>query len=198
MAGRPKLSLDAIAERREGILRAAIDVIASKGSSGAQIADVAAALEIGHGTVYRYFENKQELFGAVVRYAIQRIASALVDDAPTTETLDEYRAQVRRVGQRLFELAIEEPALAKLLLFESHEAVDQAFEAFAEITESYLKNGKKRGYFRKDFNTKIAARAINAMILEGARQVLRSEDPIGTRNQWSKEIPELFIRGVEA
>ncbi len=202
MAGRKKLSDDAIAERRAEIVEAAVLVFAERGYAGAQISNVAQSLGIGHGTIYRHFVDKKDLYAEVVRYAIARIG-AVVTVSPSAETIEDYLAQVRHQGQQLFEMTIAEPALAKLILTEAPasdpevaELVEQAFQALDGITELYLEHGKKRGYFRTDFNTRIAARALNVMTLEGMRQVLRSSEPLKTKREWLDQIPELFILGV--
>lgn len=204
MAGRPKLAAEAIEQRRHDIERAAAKIFALKGYSGTQIADIAAELGIGHGTVYRYFQDKADVFGAVIRYSIMRVAGALIAEQPNMATLDAYQAQVRRIGDRLFDLVIAEPEITRLLLSlapaerDAGVLVEQAMDTFAVMTEAYLKNGQARGYLRKNLDTEVAARAINAMILEGARQVLGAEDPVKTKEKWSRTIPQLFLRGARA
>lgn len=57
-------------ERRRHILDAAIPVFTHKGLAGTKIADIAAASEISQGLIYRYFENKEEIFAALVERAM--------------------------------------------------------------------------------------------------------------------------------
>ncbi|MFO0727517.1 MAG: TetR/AcrR family transcriptional regulator [Myxococcota bacterium] len=203
MAGRPRATADYVEQRRFEIVRAASKVFAEKGYAAAQIADIAAELGIGHGTVYRYFKDKRHLLDAVIDFAILRVAGALANDQPSADSLEEYRAQVQRIGQNLFELVLEEPDLARLLFKEAYGAdqelaakMQSAMSAFASLTEGYLVNGKKKGFFRKDFNTTIAANAINAMVFEGARQVMLASDPRAAKREWMREIPELYLSGI--
>ena len=63
MGKRPNPELHA--RRRAQISGAARKVFAEKGYHSAQIADIARELEIGHGTVYRYFKDKRAVFIAV-------------------------------------------------------------------------------------------------------------------------------------
>lgn len=55
------------AERREALVRAAIEVIAEKGLSGTRIADVAARAGISPGHVLYYFDGKSDLFSRALR-----------------------------------------------------------------------------------------------------------------------------------
>src|SRR6187401_1367635 len=62
-------------DKREAILRAAIDVFAERGYFNAQVADVARAAGVAAGTVYLYFRSKDDLlvsiFEKTMREAIQ-------------------------------------------------------------------------------------------------------------------------------
>src|SRR5258707_11028498 len=60
-------------ERREQVIQAAAQVFARKGLADTKIADIAAAADISHGLVYRYFKSKEEVFAAVVERAVQGI-----------------------------------------------------------------------------------------------------------------------------
>ncbi len=48
-------------DKREEIVRAALELIAENGFHGAPMAMIAARADVGAGTIYRYFENKDVL-----------------------------------------------------------------------------------------------------------------------------------------
>jgi AcrR family transcriptional regulator len=54
-------------ERPGEILNAALDVFAARGFAAAKLDEVAARAGVSKGTLYLYFENKEELFRSVVR-----------------------------------------------------------------------------------------------------------------------------------
>ena len=56
--------------RPEEITAAALEQFVERGYSGTRLEDVAARAGISKGTLYLYFENKEELFKAVVREGI--------------------------------------------------------------------------------------------------------------------------------
>ena len=55
------------AERRDALVRAAIDVIAEKGLSGTRVADIGARSGISPGHVLYYFEGKSDIFTRALR-----------------------------------------------------------------------------------------------------------------------------------
>ncbi|MBJ7348566.1 MAG: helix-turn-helix transcriptional regulator, partial [Thermoleophilaceae bacterium] len=91
----PRLSAaDLTDQRRDEIYHAAVSVFAEHGYRDATIAKIAAVMGAGHGTIYRYFSNKQ----AIVEYVIQRAVMQLMpvieaEPADATTTLEEYREQ---------------------------------------------------------------------------------------------------------
>jgi AcrR family transcriptional regulator len=168
-------------KRRAEILEAAFRVFARKGYHDTNVADIAAELAIGHGTIYRYFKNKLDVFHAVVEEAIARVAAVVSAEAPdATSSLDAYRAQIERIGLRLFALFEQERDLARILFTEAlgtepavAAKVDEAMDLFATFTEQYLQNGQAKGFLRRGVDTRVIALAVNAMIFEGARRLLR-------------------------
>ena len=55
------------AERREALVRAAIDVIGERGLSGTRVADIGERAGISPGHVLYYFEGKAEIFARALR-----------------------------------------------------------------------------------------------------------------------------------
>src|SRR5262245_38162502 len=87
--------------RRAQILSEAVRGFGEKGYHATNIADIAQRLGLGHGTFYRYFRSKLDIFDAVVDGIVAAISRLVLEEAATdAETLDEYRAQLGRIGRR--------------------------------------------------------------------------------------------------
>ncbi len=138
------------------------------------IADIAARLGIGHGTFYRYFDNKRDIVDHVITDLIDRILGALThENAPdAVHTLEDYREQTARIGDSLGRILTEDPRIPRMLLFDAP-GVDQAmadrvlsfFDLATGLTAAYLTHGVQEGYLRSDLDVDNTARAINGMIL---------------------------------
>src|SRR4051812_30091416 len=81
--GRPKV--EGLAERRwDEILPVATVLFAREGYTNTDLQDVANALGVGKGTLYRYFPTKQEMFQAAVDRVIAGMRKA-IDQAADAE-----------------------------------------------------------------------------------------------------------------
>ena len=61
---------------RPRISRAALKVFAKKGYSGAAVSDIASQADIGKGTIYEYFDSKEDLFFAVFKWYSKKTGAA--------------------------------------------------------------------------------------------------------------------------
>lgn len=198
-------SVDRTARRRQEILDAALGVFAAKGYHAAGIADIAAELNIGHGTFYRYFKNKLDIFNAVLARIMGEIMVVLTREPPTTDSLDEYREQLHRIGQGLFDVFVTDLRSIRIVFFEAlaadpqvRDGVMNALDMSANLTRAYLDNGVRKGFLRADLDTEIASKAINAVIFEGVKQVLRAPDAEAEARRWVQHGVRLMLEGVAA
>src|SRR3954453_23288460 len=90
-------------EKREAILRAAIDVFAERGFFNAQVADVARAAGVAAGTVYLYFKGKDDLLVSIfersMREGLTKGRAAVAGPCdPRERLLRIARAHLARLG----------------------------------------------------------------------------------------------------
>ncbi|MGW4214708.1 TetR/AcrR family transcriptional regulator [Lentzea sp. NPDC004789] len=191
-------------ELRREIIDAAFDCFAERGYHATGIADVATRLGIGHGTFYRYFQNKRDIVDHVVDDLVARITGALTaENAPdAVSTLAEYREQSARIGEALARIFGEDPRVPRLLLFEAP-GIDRAmaerildlFDLAAALTAAYLSHGVELGYLRADLDVGNTARAINGMILGSAIASLRTPED---QTALSEAIRRVMYDGIAA
>lgn len=172
-------------ELRRDIIDAAFDCFAETGYHATGIADIAARLGIGHGTFYRYFQNKRDIVEHVMTDLIERITGALVnEDAPDApHTLQEYRDQSERIGESLARIFLADPRVPRMLIFEAP-AIDKEmaervlgfFELATTLTAEYLAHGVREGYLLASLDVENTARAINGMILGSAIASIQNPD----------------------
>jgi AcrR family transcriptional regulator len=92
--GRPPTP-EACARRREEILEAAVKLFAEHGYANTDMQVLADTVEVGKGTLYRYFSSKRELFLAATDQ-IMRNARALIDKTIVgiTDPLERIRVAI--------------------------------------------------------------------------------------------------------
>lgn len=86
-------------EKKSQILEASIKVFADKGWNKTKISDIAEAANIGKGTVYEYFQSKDELFAASFRY-FMALAESIVAEriSPLDDPLERLWAYILSWG----------------------------------------------------------------------------------------------------
>jgi AcrR family transcriptional regulator len=195
-----------VERRRRQIIEAAYEVFSRKGYSAAGIADIAEELGIGHGTFYRYFKNKRDILDQVVDYGVERIMEALsLETAEPAETLDDFREQLRRIGERLFSLLDSEPGLGQVVLLEAT-SIDEEMtqrvlgliDTFGALAGRFLENGVKRGFLRRGLDTDSTGRAVTALTLPGLFAAVRGEAGEAERRRYIEAMVALVCDGIAA
>lgn len=192
---------------RNEIIEAAFLEFSERGYHQTGIADIARRLGMGHGTFYRYFQNKRDIFDHVVQDVALRLSTLLdAPDAPgAVATLDDYRQQCRRIAQRFVAFTHANPRVLRLLMLEAT-SVDAALTArvfkilgvSGTVTASYMQNGVDRGFFRKDLDVQATAKVVVAIIMGGLTQYLAApDDQAGMRRYMDAGI-EMLIQGMAA
>ena len=190
--------------RRQEILEAGYRLFGQRGYHGTSVSDIAQELGMSHGTFYRHFENKLDLFQQIIGDVLERIKRLLAPENPEgPETLEEYVALARRIGHRLYQAFASDPLLSQLLFVESvgidpelNQRIRQAFEMAGLMGEEYLANGVRRGFFRADLDTRRVALLINAMVLEAGRWAQTPANTEAEQALWMESIVAMIARGI--
>jgi AcrR family transcriptional regulator len=103
------------AETRALVLRVASNLFEAKGFEATTIRDVAAAAEVGTGTVFVHFAGKDELLYAVLFEELEHVVAKVLAAAPKPGLLDE----LRRIPAAFLRLYASRPALYRVLLRQS-------------------------------------------------------------------------------
>lgn len=120
--GRPKV--EGLAElRREQILAAATEEFARRGFAGTDLQVVANRLDVGKGTVYRYFRTKEALFLAAVDRGMRLLTQRTNDAA--ARTLDPLDRIIRATHVYL-EFFDENPEFVELFVQERAQFRDRS------------------------------------------------------------------------
>jgi AcrR family transcriptional regulator len=192
-------------ELRREIIDAAFDCFAENGYHATGIADIAARIGIGHGTFYRYFENKRDIVEHVVDEAAAKILTALsADNAPeAANTLADYQAQSERIGEALGDILINDPRLPRMILEapgidpEMSNKVMEFFDLARALNANYIQHGVDTGYLRADLDIEGTADAIIGMILAAMMAAVRQPDRARQR-RLALAIRTLMFEGIAA
>ncbi len=140
--------------RRAQILEAARDLFVDKGYHSTTVDDIVGRVEVARGTFYLYFPDKRAVLETMVDDFFVRVTEAIksidLDDADRPPLL-QLRANLRR----LCELALAEPALMKILLYdvpgldsELDAKLRDFYAALRRFLEESLEEGQRIGLVR--------------------------------------------------
>jgi AcrR family transcriptional regulator len=102
-------------ELRNAIIDAAVEIVSSQGVEALSIRGVAERIEYAPGTIYLYFENKDELLRSVVEEAARRFDAALAAAVPDPSTAGSPIEQLRALRRAYIRFALEQTAAFRLL-----------------------------------------------------------------------------------
>jgi AcrR family transcriptional regulator len=175
---------DKKAARRAAILDAATAVFGDKGYAAATVDDIVLRLGVARGTFYLYFDDKQDVFDALVDDFVTRLEAAVIsiDVAhPTITPVEQLRQNLARV----ISLALSEPVLMRLALHDAASQgpelarrVDAFYERLHRLLDESLSIGQRIGLVRagdRRVMVAIGLGGLKEMIYAAARGALKGD-----------------------
>jgi len=187
-------------EKRQRILRAAIDVFAKKGYFTARMTDVAAEAGVADGTLYLYFEGKEDLllniFDHVLGHFVEQVEREIAD-------VDDPVEKLRILIRMHLESLNSDPHLAQVLQIEIRHSrhflslfTRGKLGTYLSVLRGIIEEGQKVGRFRTDINpglvTNVVFGAVDEFVMswllqDGSADLVRYVDPL----------MKLLIEGLE-
>ncbi|MDO4847946.1 MAG: TetR/AcrR family transcriptional regulator [Clostridiaceae bacterium] len=158
-----KATFDNIApEKRERIINAATAEFALKGFENANINSIAKKADVSVGSLYKYFENKQDMFLTIIHYSIATMEDMLNE---LLESDEDILLKVEHIIRTIQQYSKENVLIVKLYNVMTSEnnprfASQFAFEMesmTARIYRTAIERGKKAGDVREDIDSAFAA-----------------------------------------
>jgi len=147
----------------ERILEVTEDVLRRYGLAKATVVDVARALDVSHGSVYRHFPSKASLREAVAKRWLNRASAPLEKiaqaDAPAPAKLERWLRALFTAKQKRFNEDPEMFATYLTLAQEACKVVKGHKEGLIDQVASILSDGVKQGAFEVA-DVKTSARAV--------------------------------------
>ena len=122
--------------KRQGILRAAMEVFAEKGMANTKIADISERAGIGKGTLYEYYTNKEEIFREAMVWFMTSIKNEVTEQM---SLVSDPRAKLRSLVWGMIDGASALGEYIKIMLdFWSVGMRTQEVEPWREIYQWYI------------------------------------------------------------
>src|SRR5512139_236067 len=188
------------ADKRNRILRAAIQIFSQKGFFNSKVSEIARASGVADGTIYLYFKNKDDLLislfeekmGEVVAGVRQRISAGGDALAKLRIFIDNHMELLEREAGLIEVLQVELRQSKKFL----KDYTPAKFFEYLEVISDILEEGKREGIFRPDLNVSVARRAIFGALDELCLTYVLSHNPKYNPSVSSAEVCRLLLEGL--
>jgi TetR/AcrR family fatty acid metabolism transcriptional regulator len=192
-------------DKRERILRAAIKVFARKGFYATRVSEIAKAAGVADGTIYLYFENKDDVLVSIFEDRITKLLEVLRREI---DAGDGFEDKLRRVVELQLGLLEGQRDLAEVItvnLRQSSRLLKQyaapLFTEYLEIVASLISEGQKQGVVRDDVSPRVVARALwgalDGVALTWALGGAKASKPDSLKRAAS-QIAAIFLDGVRS
>jgi len=175
-------------EKRQRIMKAAIEVFLRKGFESATMDEVANKARIAKGTLYLYFKDKADLYGSLLEEKIDILTQALAAIAATAESAHvRLEAMIRRnlefitgeySGPEFFShtQAGHDPEVLKVI----RSRVTPKLAGLLQVIAGVVQQGVETGEFRKVDPFDVAVRVFGLVNVNLMRRALDPEplDPV--------------------
>ena len=157
-------------EKRALIIEAAAKVFARRGFSGTLMADIAVEAGIGKGTLYEYFDSKEDLFFAVFEWFVQATeAEAKVSisalGGSASERLDALSDSLMSSWAQMkdmYSLVMEfwSASASSQMRERFKQAFKNGYSDFRQIVSALIREGIQGGEFRPEVDAESVAAAL--------------------------------------
>ncbi len=158
------------ADKYRAILRAAIRVFARRGYFNARVSEIARAAGVADGTIYLYFNSKDDLLVAIFEETVGRV---LAEARAALEALPGPLEKLRRLAEMHLSLFAKDRNLAVVFQVELRQST-KFMERFSrtmladyfQLIESVITEAQKRGIFRPEISPKLATKVFFGILDE--------------------------------
>src|SRR6476469_9349480 len=156
--------------KRERILRAAIEVFALNGYFNAKVSEIAKAAGVADGTIYLYFDGKEDVLLTIFREHTRHYLQSLEHDLASARRADErmriaIRHHLETLGRDRALAVVSQVELRHSLkfmsLFSQQEVAD-----YLNILRKIVEGGQREGTFRRNLHPQLAAKAVFGILDE--------------------------------
>ena len=185
--------------KRERILRAAVDVFAEFGYFNAKVAQIAKAAGVADGTIYLYFDGKEDLLITIFREHTRNYLHSLEQHLANVNRADErlriaVRHHLETLGRDRALAVVSQVELRHSLkfmsLFSQQEVAD-----YLNVIRNVVEHGQEEGTFRRNVHPQLAAKSIFGVLDEMVTSWILSEKEYDLPAQ-AEQVADLILTGL--
>lgn len=187
-------------DKRRRIIDAATKIFAEKGFFKAKVSDIAREAQVADGTIYLYFENKDDILISLFEEQMNRVLEDM-----KTHVLNEKNA-IKKIEKfafnhlKLMELNKNMAEIIQVELRQStkfmKEYKNEKFHQYLNLIGDIIREGQEEGLFKGDIIPGIAKRAFFGALDEMSRFWVLSSRKKYDIETAAKQISGYFLNGL--
>lgn len=192
------ISTGAREEKYTDILKAAIRVFSEHGFDGAKMEYIAKEAGIGKGTVYEYFQSKEQLFEEILKFSVEEYRTGLQESIDQGETIEgkilncsRYNAEFLNNHMDIVQIAMQVNMLSKEIrvqLIAEHGTILKHYTEMVRVA-------KAKGELRPDLDEELATCCIVGTLDQFCKQrVFCDPRPLGEVDH--QAIVDVMLKGL--
>jgi TetR/AcrR family transcriptional regulator, fatty acid metabolism regulator protein len=185
--------------KRDRILRGAVDVFARNGYFNAKVSEIAKAAGVADGTIYLYFDGKEDLLITIFREHTRSYLESLRAQLIGVSRPDErFRLVIRHhlesLGNDRALAVVYQVELRHSLKFMSLFSQEEVAE-YLDVLRGIIEHGQKEGVFRRTLHPQLVAKAVFGILDEMVTSWMLSEKEYPLAEQ-ADQIADLVLTGL--
>lgn len=173
-------------EKYAAIIEAAVKVIAENGYHNSQVAKIAREAGVADGTVYLYFENKEDILISLFKEKMGQLITLIEGELKECTGAGE---KLRRLVELHLSFLQADRNLALVTQIQLRQAdqtiregITEPLRAYFKIIDEVLEQGKEQGVFQADIDVRIARSMVFGTLDEVATRWVMSKREYNLRD----------------
>ena len=182
------------------IIKAATKIFAQKGFFQAKVSDIAKEAQVADGTIYLYFENKDDILISLFEEQMNRV---LEDMKRQISTEDDAIKKIEKFAYNHLKLMELNKNMAEIIQVELRQSTkfmkeykNEKFHQYLNLIGDIIEEGQQKGIFKEDIIPGIAKRAFFGALDEMSRFWVLSRRKKYDIETAAKQISDYFLTGL--
>lgn len=187
-------------DKYDAIIDAAVRVIAEHGYHNAQVARIAREAKVADGTIYLYFENKDDV---LISLFTEKMGKFVSEAKQVLNEFDSPIEQLREIIRLHFENLERDHKLAIVTQIELRQSnpevrkrINAVLKKYLDVIDRVIEAGINQGMFRPDVDVRNVRKMIFGTIDETVSSWIMDERKYSLVEQ-ADEIHRLFLYGIK-
>lgn len=196
----PRKSTKPRKDKHQSIIQAAVKVFAQKGFYQAKVSEIARAAGVADGTIYLYFQNKDDILISLFE---QEMASILVGMEQALAQSSHPADQLAGFARTHLKLLERNQELAEIIQVEIRQSSkfmkeyrNIPFREYLNLVSRIIKDGQAMGVFREDIEPGVFKRAFFGALDEMSRYWVLSPVRKYSIDTAAEQISSFFLKGI--